>query len=92
MTGTYTVINETDVLFELGNWKIQRMKSGRYAHIRVDSIIIHRCNDESEFDDWRIQPLILIQKDNLSMPCMYCKERAPEEIQALWLLQNMDLL
>ena len=94
MTGTrsYSVFYDTNIVFEMDNWKIQNTRDGTYAPLRLNSIIVHNCSKTDPPNRLRLQPLVVIETMHLSAPCMYCHEVAPDEIQTLWILQNMDLI
>ena len=80
MSYTYTI-------FKKGNWEIHATSDGYYAHIRIDSIIVHTCDAYKEPAHW-----VIVDKGAINSECSYFEERVPEPIQALWQLQNMDLI
>ena len=95
MTQSYTISQgiEYPTLFKLGDWGINSVDRGEYAHIKIDSIIIHNCDSVHSTDrNWQADPMIIIQEDQLKRPCQFCHELCPPEIQALWRLQNMEHL
>ena len=80
-------------VFKKGNWEILTMIDGHYAHIPRNSVILHSCDAYKtdhfyeEHGGW-----IILDKEAINSECSSCRERAPDEVQALWLLQNMDLV
>ena len=69
------------VLFELGDWKLQRdtVNGEDIASIR------HECPHRQHFN-------ILWYNGKYGITSCYCGEEVPEEIQALCLLYNMEWL
>lgn len=92
MTQSYTLTQGMPTIFRIDDWGLQAIDTGEYANIKIDSIIIHNCSSVHTTGDWMIEPMIIIQEFQLSRPCVYCHKVAPDEIQALWRLQNMDKL
>lgn len=88
MTATYT--DDMEVIFRLDDWEIQTVDVGIYAFIKINSIIVHKCSQAPSTRNWRTQQLVIVQKHQLSHRCVCCGKRAPDEIQALWQLQNME--
>ena len=93
MTQSYTLTDEPGTVFKMGDWGINSVDRDEYAFMRIDSIIVHNCSNVHSTDrNWQAEPLIILQEQHLKRPCSYCQEVCPEEIQALWRLQNMDHL
>ena len=90
MTATYTALGDTEVVFKLDDWEIQAIDRGVYAFIKTNSIIVHKCSQANSTGNWRNQQLVIVEPHQLSHVCAYCGNRAPDEIQALWQLQNME--
>lgn len=88
---TYTEMGESLTIFKDGEWEIQRINKGEYGFITIDSIIVHYCTRKvRSLNKWDEGPRTIVSKTSLTRPCTYCGHVAPEGLQALWLLQNME--
>ena len=88
-------LTDDDILFKIDNWMI--LSTDKLAGFRKqDTVIGHRCpqfkgdetQDEEDVDGGPIQ--FLDEEDALFGACWWCRQEIPQEIQALWRLQNMD--
>lgn len=80
-----------EILFSLKGWEIRKVDRGLYAFEERDSIIYHDCNNVNyTASSFEAGPLIIIDPENLHMKCVFCQEPPPEEVQALWILQNSE--
>lgn len=83
----------TQVIFEKDDWAIQQINREKYVYLNLDSIIVHRCTNVHSTDrKWSPSTMLILERSGLKNRCLYCNSNAPEAIQALWLLQNMDVL
>ena len=90
---SYSLTRATPTIFELGTWAIKAVDRGEYAFIEIDSFITHRCDAmHATSKAWEVEALIIVEEKNLGKTCTYCGEGIPDEIQALWRLQNMENL
>ena len=79
-------------LIKIDDWEIQAINRDIYAHIKIDSFIVHHCSQVHSTGNWKDRDMVILQECNLKNRCLYCGRSAPDEIQALWRLQNMEKL
>ena len=88
-----TTPNDTSLtLIKIDDWEIQAVNRNGYAFINIDSVIVHHCSQVHSTGNWRFHDMVIVQEHQLQSNCSYCGKSAPDEIQALWRLQNMEKL
>ena len=78
-------------LFSLDGWEIKKTIDRKYAFQARESIIYHACS-KAPTHYGPTAPFIIVYLNAIDRECGFCDEPPPPEIQALWQLQNMDLI
>ena len=88
-----SVYTSGEVIFSLDGWEIHKTLDGNFAFEKIDSIIYHECDQVHATDkSYQPPPHLVINPDVLHRTCVFCGNPPPDEVQALWLLHNMDVL